>query len=167
MLLQIGAANHRSIRDHQELLLSTSKRIKDERLTTPVPTLNETVVPVAAIYGSNAAGKSNLIDAIDDMRDAIVGSHASLGPSDRIPRQPFLLDDSSETAPTLFECSFTLPDQLVDERKPDESVYEYGFEFTNTEFCKEWLRRTVRKERQSTRTLFERETRNDQVHVHF
>ena len=167
MLLQIGAANHRSIRSFQELLLTASKRIKDERLTIPVPTLNDAALPVVAIYGPNAAGKSNLVDAIDDMRRTIVESHTFLGPTDPIPRQPFLLDDSSEAAPTRFECTFTLPDQLADEQNLDDGVYEYGFEFTNTKFCKEWLRRTVRKERQSTRTLFQRKTQGGQIHVHF
>ena len=37
----------------------------------PVPTLQEDVVPLAAIYGPNAAGKSNLIDALDEIRRAV------------------------------------------------------------------------------------------------
>ena len=65
MLLRFGVANHRSIRDYQELFLSASKRIRHEGLVIPVPTLKEAAVPVAAIYGSNASGKSNLIDAMD------------------------------------------------------------------------------------------------------
>ena len=64
MLLRFGVANHRSIRDYQELFLSASRRIKREGLVIPVPTLKEAAVPVAAVYGPNAAGKSNLIDAI-------------------------------------------------------------------------------------------------------
>lgn len=167
MLLQIGTANHRSIRSFQELLLTASKRIKDDRLVIPVPTLNEAALPVVAIYGPNAAGKSNLVDAIDEMRRTIVESHASLGPTEPILRQPFLLDDSSEAAPTRFECTFTLPDRPEDDRNTDEGVYEYGFEFTNAKFCKEWLRRTIRKERQSTRTLFQRETQDGRIHVRF
>ena len=86
MLLRFGAANHRSIRDYQEMYLSASKRIKRKGLVIPVPTLKEAAVPVVAIYGANAAGKSNLIDAVYEMRRAIVQSHKSLDATDRIPR---------------------------------------------------------------------------------
>ena len=67
MLLRFGVANHRSIRDYQELFLSASKRIKRKGLVVPVPTLREDAVPIVAIYGANAAGKSNLIGAMDEI----------------------------------------------------------------------------------------------------
>ena len=169
MLLRFGVANHRSIRDYQELLLSASRRIKREGLVIPVPTLKESAVPIAAIYGPNAAGKSNLIDAMDVMRRAVVGSHKSLGATDPIRRVPFRLDNATEGKPTRFDCTFTVGRQGADGQGSDqpESVYEYGFEYTATEFCREWLYRIVRKERQSTRLLFERETRDGKIRVRF
>ena len=167
MLLRFGVANHRSIRDYQELLLSASKRIKHTGLTIPVPTLKEAAVPAVAIYGPNAAGKSNLIDAMDEMQSAIVNSHSSLGATDRIPRAPFRLDDTAGARPTRFDCTFTLGRRGGGDREPGEteSVYEYGFEYTAKEFRKEWLYRLVRKERQSTRKLFERDTQDGRVRV--
>ena len=169
MLLRFGVANHRSIRDYQELLLSASKRIKHTGLTIPVATLKEAAVPAVAIYGPNAAGKSNLIDAMDEMRRAIVESHSSLGATDRIPRAPFRLDDAAGARPTLFDCTFTLGLRGGGDREPDEteSVYEYGFEYTAKEFRKEWLYRSTRKERQGTRKLFERDTQDGRVRVKF
>ena len=169
MLLRFGVTNHRSIRDYQELLLSASKRIKREGLTMPAPTLNEDVVPLAAIYGPNAAGKSNLIDALDEVRRAVVISHKGLDATDLIPRYPFRLDDKNRTSPTQFDCSFTLGECSDDGSKAEESekVYEYGFEFTAKEFQREWLYQTVRKQRQSTQMLFERKTENGQVQVNF
>ena len=167
MLLRFGVANHRSIRDYQELFLSASRRIKREGLVIPVPTLKEAAVPIAAVYGPNAAGKSNLIDAMDEMRRGVVQSHKSLDATDRIRRAPFRLDDASEARPTRFDCTFTVGGRSAEGQGPDrpESVYEYGFEYTATEFCKEWLYRIVRRERQSTRILFERETRDREVRV--
>ena len=167
MLLRFGVANHRSIRDYQELFLSASRRIKREGLVIPVPTLKEAAVPIAAIYGPNAAGKSNLIDAMDEMRRAVVHSHKSLDTTDHIRRVPFRLDDATKEKPTRFDCTFTVGQPGADGRGPDqpESVYEYGFEYTATEFCKEWLYRIVRKKRQSTQVLFNRETRNRKVRV--
>ena len=164
MLLRFGVGNHLSIRDYQELLLSASRRIKREGLTMPVPTLQEDVVPLAAIYGPNAAGKSNLIDALDEIRRAIISSHKDLDATDPIPRDPFRLDDESRTNPTQFDCTFTVGGSNDDEF---EKVYEYGFEFSEKEFEREWLYQTVRKQRQSTQLLFERKTENDQVQVNF
>ena len=164
MLLRFGVGNHLSIRDYQELLLSASRRIKREGLTMPVPTLQEDVVPLAAIYGPNAAGKSNLIDALDEIQRAITSSHKDLDATDPIPRDPFRLDDESRTNPTRFDCTFTVGESSDGEF---EKVYEYGFEFTAKEFEHEWLFQTVRKQRQSTQLLFERKTENGQVQVNF
>ena len=167
MLLRFGVANHRSIRDYQELLLSASGRIKREGLVIPVPTLKEAAVPIVSVYGPNASGKSNLIHAMDEMRRAIDQSHKALDTTDRIRRAPFRLDDASEAEPTRFDCTFTVDGRYAEDRgsAPPESVYEYGFEYTATEFRREWLYRIVRKERQSTQLLFERETRNGEVRV--
>ena len=169
MLLRFGVSNHRSIRDYQELFLSASKRIRREDLTLPVPTLRESAVPVAAIYGPNAAGKSNLVEAMGDMQWAIAQSHRSLGATQGIPRNPFRLDDSGVARLTRFDCTFTVDKGGAGEREPNESesVYEYGFEYTATEFRREWLYRMARRERQSTRVVFERKTEDGRVHVRF
>lgn len=169
MLLRFGVGNHRSIRDYQEFFLSASKRIGRKEPAIPVPTLQEAAVPVAAIYGPNAAGKSNLIDAIDDMQRAIVRSHRSLDATDNIPQNPFRLDDTGQASPTRFDCTFSVGGRGPEERelREPEGVYEYGFEYTATEFKREWLYRMVRKERQSTQVLFKRETEDGRVRVSF
>ena len=167
MLIRFGVSNHRSIRDYQELFLSASKHIRRRGLTIPVPPLKEAIVPVVALYGPNAAGKSNLIDAMDEIQRAIVRSHIELGATDDIPRDPFRLDSSGESKPTQFDCTFTVADGGVSVQQPHEpeSVFEYGFEYTATEFRREWLYRIVRKERQSTQVLFKRETEDGRVRV--
>ena len=169
MLLRFGVANHRSIRDYQELYLSASKRIKRKGLVIPVPTLKEGAVPIVALYGGNAAGKSNLIDAMDEIQRAVLRSHTSLGATDRIPRAPFRLDDTGSEKPTRFDCTITLGEGATPEQSPHapESVYEYGFEYVDTEFRREWLYRITRKERQSTQILFERKTEDGKVRVNF
>lgn len=167
MLLRFGVANHSSIRDYQEIYLSASKRIKRKGLVIPVPTLKEKAVPIVALYGGNATGKSNLIDAIANLRQLIVNSHKSFGATDKLPRNPFRLDDQSGKEPTRFDCTFTIGQDIPDERglRTTESVYEYGFEYVDTEIQREWLYRVVRKERQSTQLLFERKTENGSVCV--
>ena len=169
MMLRFGVANHRSIRDYQELFLSASKRIKRKGLVVPVPTLREDAVPIVAIYGANAAGKSNLIGAMDEFRRWIVQSHKSLDANDEISRTPFRLDETSKARPTRFDCTFTVGTRGADKRQPNEpaNVYEYGFEFTETEYRREWLYRVARRERQSTQVLFERNTDDGHVRVRF
>ena len=167
MLLRFGVANHRSIRDYQELLLTASKRLGRERLTMPVPTLTESAVPVTALYGPNAAGKSNLIDAAYTARRMILDSHAGFGASETIPRAPFQLDRGSREKPTRFDFTFTVNSRAAADPATAEAVYEYGFEHKATEFGREWLYRTVRLKRRSTQMLFERTTRDGQVHVDF
>ena len=167
MLLRFGAANHRSIYGYQELLLSASKGTRDERFVMPVPTMREAAVPVVAIYGANAAGKSNLIDAMYAIRRHVVRSHTGLDATDRIPREPFALNGVA--GPTRLDCTFTVDgrDPCHQSRGRPGDVYEYGFEYSGEEFRREWLYRVVRKERASTQTLFERETEGGTVRVNF
>ena len=164
MLLRFGVENHLSIRERQELLLTAAKRVKRSGPSVPVPTLKEDAVPVAVLYGANAAGKSNLIHAIRVMRGHIVTSHKSRDAGDDIPRDPFLLDDSSADKPTRFDCMFTVNGR--DASAPQE-VYEYGFSCTHAEYTDEWLHRIVRRKRQTTQVLFHRTTEDGNVQVSF
>ncbi len=163
MLLRFGVANHRSIRDYRELLLTASKHVKKPRLTFPVPTSREHVVPAVAIYGPNASGKSNLIDALDELRRHIRSSHTGLESGQSIPRQPFRLNVNRDL-PTRFDCTVACKETDQDESAP---VFEYGFEFTDEMYQREWLYRTVRRERQSTQVVFERRTEENQAVVDF
>ena len=164
MLLRFGVENHLSIRERQELLLTAAKRVKRSNPAVPVPILREAAVPVAILYGANAAGKSNLIHAIRMMRGHIVTSHKSRDAGDDIPRDPFLLDDSSADKPTRFDCMFTVNGR---DASASQEVYEYGFSCTDAEYTDEWLHRIVRHKRQTTQVLFHRTTEDGNVRVSF
>ena len=164
MLLRFGVENHFSIRERQKLVLTAAKRVKRSDPAVPVPILKEEAVPVAVLYGANAAGKSNLIHAIRAMRGHIVMSHKSRDAGDGIPHHPFLLDDSSMNEPTRFDCMFAVNGR--DASAPQE-VYEYGFSCTNTEYTDEWLHRIARHKRQTTQALFHRTTEDGNARVSF
>ena len=166
MLLRFGVANHRSIRDYQEILL-TASRPSGEGLTTPVVAVDESVVPVAALYGGNASGKSNLLDAMDDLRLMVALSHKRGDATDPIRRFPFGLDDGSRLKPTRFECSFTTESGSSDTASCEAPTYDFEVEFTDSEVLHECLRRSIRNERRSTHTLYSRETKNGSVEVDF
>ena len=166
MLLRFGVANHRSIREYQELLL-TASRTKGEGLTMPVPVADESVVPVTALYGANGSGKSNLLDAMEDLQLLVTDSHKGRDSTDRIRRSPFRLNSNSAQQPTRFECGFTIEPPCNDDASTDQAVYDLEIEFTELEIRHERLRRSTRHARRSTHTLYSRDTTDDQVNVQF
>jgi uncharacterized protein len=82
----------------------------------------------AVIYGANSSGKSNLVKALDQMRDNVLKS-VKLNDSDELDYFPFLLSDESELSPTFFEIIFL----------DNNNRYRYGFEYNLTEIINEWL----------------------------
>jgi len=90
---------------------------------------------VAAIYGANAAGKSNVLDALQFMSMAVVRSHRWWRPELPIPYEPFLLDVASRIAPSRFEADFLL----------DRVRYRYGFSLDSARILEEWLYAYVKR----------------------
>lgn len=89
---------------------------------------DEDLLPVAALYGANASGKSNVLGALAFMREAVLESHRSWSPDQGVPREPFAWGPR-RIEPSLFEATI-----LVDGIR-----YEYGFTATDESFVEEWL----------------------------
>ena len=83
----------------------------------------------AVIYGANSSGKSNLIKALDKMRDNVLQS-VKLNDSDELDYTPFLFSEESTSNPTFFEVVF-----LDNNSNP----YRYGFEYNLNAIVNEWL----------------------------
>jgi uncharacterized protein len=125
VLLRFRVANHRSLRDEQELSLVAQPRKGEAKPTGPVP---ETVL-VAGIYGANASGKSNVLDALMFLADAVKDSFAKWPATGGVPRRPFLLDPGMKSRPSLYEADVVV-----------EGVrYTYGFEVDDQRVLSEWL----------------------------
>ena len=163
MLLRFGVANHRSIRDYQELLLTASAGHPSAALTT-LSAVGESLVPIAALYGGNATGKSNLLDAMDDLRLLVTNSHRQGDGTTRIPRRPFRLDADSSWAPTRFDCSFTLTGENPNARG---AVFDLEITFTESEILSERLTVTTPEIPNCERTLYSRVNDGRGVHVDF
>ena len=142
MFLRFRITNHASIRDEQELSLIALDR-HDDLATADVPGTGQQALPVVAMYGANASGKSNVINALAFMRHVVVESHQRWLPDDPIPRRPFRLDEESRTKPSVFVADFAT----------DGVRYEYGFGLTETAVQEEWLYAWPEHRR---RVLFER-----------
>ncbi len=72
MLIRFEASNFRSLAENAELSMVAVDRSRDE--ARPAPLLGESLLTVAAIYGPNASGKSNVVAALSWLKDAVADS---------------------------------------------------------------------------------------------
>lgn len=99
MLIRFEVANFRSILDPVELSMVAIDQ--DRPAARPVPNINESLLSVAAIFGPNASGKSNVIAAMTWLRNAVWESLRFW--DDAVPVEPFAFADG----PNRFSA-FTL-----------------------------------------------------------
>ncbi len=130
MLIQFSVKNFRSIKDQQTLSLVAGKG--DEHVGTntfePGTSSSMPLLRSAAIYGPNASGKSNLLQALAVMKRIVINSAASQR-GEKLPLTPFLFDSLTDQEPTEFEVVF-----LVEQIR-----YQYGFSATKERIIDEWL----------------------------
>ncbi|MDQ1306973.1 MAG: uncharacterized protein QG671_2805 [Actinomycetota bacterium] len=105
MLIRFTAANHRSLKEPVELSLVAVDDERDE--VRHFDRLHEGILPVAAIYGPNASGKSNVVDALSWLSHAV--RHSLRLWDDFIPREPFRFAGFSQQ-PSVFELDFMFND---------------------------------------------------------
>lgn len=129
MLIQFRFENHRSIREEQALTFEAAA-LGDEGDVRPrqVGTHTSRVLPVAALYGANASGKSNVLAALAFVREAVAYSHRMWSPDGGVPREPFAWG-TGRSGSSLFEVEFIL----------DGVRCEYGFVCDDVRFHEEWL----------------------------
>lgn len=101
------------------------------------------LLKTAAIYGANASGKSNILNALTTMGSFMEGS-VHTAKKGRLPFVPFLLGGACKENASHFEIIFLM----------DGLQYRYGFEASASRVEREWLyfNQTARES-----TLFERE----------
>ncbi|MEV5704488.1 ATP-binding protein [Actinoallomurus sp. NPDC052274] len=134
MLLRFRVANHRSIRGEHELSLIATEFNEGTARDTGLHYKGRDVpaLPVLALYGANASGKSNLIKSLWFMRRAVLDSFADWAKvPDVVPREPFKLDPTSREETSLFEVDLVLG--------PEPVRYTYGFELSDERVEAEWL----------------------------
>ncbi len=123
MLLNFRVANHRSIREEQELQLHPAFDADRPEGT------DWEAVPVVGIFGANAAGKSNVLDALEYTARMVVGSHRDAEPDGGIVRYPFRLDEAAREEPSWYVVDLLL-----------EGVrHTYGFSVDDERVVNEWL----------------------------
>jgi len=131
MLIEFTVANFRSIKTAQTFSLVKGKGDELEQGNTfqPPGAGNPALLRSAAIYGPNAAGKSNFIKALQAMERVVADSATKVQRGDELPVSPFRLDVGTEQAPTEFEVVFIAGGVR----------FQYGFTATRTQVLEEWL----------------------------
>ncbi len=106
---------------------------------------NDKILPMAAIYGANASGKSNIYNAFEYTADYVIESFKYGDEEEKFEEYrptPFLFDSVSSDAETSFEVYFTIPGDRA------EKTYNYGFCVDRYGVTEEWLNskaKTARK----------------------
>lgn len=132
MLLEFSLRNYRSFRDeHTFSLVAGTGTEHLNTHTMPVDGEGERRgLRAAVLYGPNASGKTNLLLALNAMKEVVVKSAVAGQRGDVIePIEPFRLTEEHRTAPTAFEVTVII----------DGVEYEYGFEATREHIVEEWL----------------------------
>jgi AAA15 family ATPase/GTPase len=133
MLIQFSVGNYRSFKDTCTLsMVSTKANARDSEVNknnTIYIDNKLTLLTSAAIYGANASGKSNLVDAIIDMCHLVLTSAKDMQAGEPLDIEPFRLSSETENKPSFFEIVFLLLGKQ----------YRYGFEADNYRIISEWL----------------------------
>lgn len=130
MLVEFSVKNWRSIKEAQTLsmVMNAGGELTTQNTFLPNAPSSNALLRSVAIYGPNAAGKSNFIKAMKTMEEIVTDS-ASGQRGDSLPAIPFLLDSACENEPTEFEVTFIA----------NNVRYQYGFSVTKERVVEEWL----------------------------
>jgi AAA15 family ATPase/GTPase len=144
MLIEFQVKNYRSFRDHQVLSMVAGRFTEHTDANTVAAEIPgfDRFLRSSVIYGANAAGKTNLLRALQLMQTLVLNS-AAAPPATALPYDPFKFAKSSRKEPSEFQVAFV----------ESGTRYEYGFAFDAERIREEWLVEYVHPR---GRTIFER-----------
>jgi len=130
MLIEFSVSNYRSFREKQSFSMVAAPRLKKgDNVFKPIVKGEKLpdLLKVAAIYGPNASGKSNLIKALDIVR--YIANRQPSAQSTPLPVAPFRFDPQLAGQPSRIELHFIY----------DEQRYEFGLSLTQERIVHERL----------------------------
>lgn len=126
MIIRFSVENWRSFRDEATFSMVATKERQHGGRIPKVGKYQMRVLPIAAIYGGNASGKSNFFSALNFVKWLVVtGSQ----PDGRIPLERFRLAAEALSQPSRFSIELLI----------DETVYAFSFAVTDAEVVEEEL----------------------------
>ncbi len=117
MIISFTVENWASFRDKTCFSMTASKERQHGERVPKIGKYQTRILPVAAIYGGNASGKTNFFKALNFAKSLIV---KGTQPDSLIPVEPFRLDAQGGDQPSRF-CFELLIDQVI---------YEFSFATT-------------------------------------
>lgn len=139
MLLQFSVENYLSFKDLNTLSMIGVKSFKEHLDTNTFEIDKIRVLKSAVLYGNNASGKSNFLEAMAFMKAAVINSFRDAlmeNKERKFPLEKFILNTKTEKEPSFFEVSFI----------QNNTKYRYGFEIDYNRIVSEWLFHTTTKE---------------------
>jgi hypothetical protein len=140
MLIEFSIENFLSFKDLTTLSMVASKSFKEHKYSHLIDTESKLILLKSAIiYGNNASGKSNLLEAMGFMKATVLNSFrdALMENNERnFPLEKFALNTKTEKETSFFEISFI----------QNATKYRYGFEIDYQKIVAEWLFHTTSKE---------------------
>ena len=134
MLIEFTVENYRSFKELTKLSMQSTKIVDlpEHSVNVDVGSNSLAINKLGVFFGSNAAGKSNMLRAFEHMRTLVV----KLG----IPKKertdfltsdydPFRFSTDSRQAPTLFQSIYEV----------HGTYFRYGFIYDSKEIIEEWL----------------------------
>jgi uncharacterized protein len=130
MILSFSFTNYRSVKNKVTLSMLPVKAFKELPDNWFKTEAGINVLRMAVIFGANASGKSNILRALNEFRKYIVNS-TDLKVNQPITLfDPFLLDESTKQAPSVFYIQFFSEDFIR---------HEYSIEIISDKVLKEEL----------------------------
>lgn len=126
MLIQFQLENWMSFREEATFSMVASKKHQHRERISRLRHPKLRILPTAAIFGGNAAGKTSLCSALSFAKWFVVRGTM---PKDRILVNPFRLDPTMMRTPVRFVFTIATP----------SGAYEFGFKVTDRDVVDEYL----------------------------
>lgn len=145
MLLQFKFKNHKCFYDETFLdLMATQEK---RHIESTININGNNILPLVAIHGANASGKSSALEALDFMFEFIKFSNR-MDINNELPTNPFLFSQKSREENSEYEMSICL----------GNNEYRYGFSLNKERIDEEWLytKKFALNTKASQKIIFER-----------
>ena len=144
MIIRFSVENWMSFRDRTTFSMVASRERQHGERVPKLGKYQTRVLPIAAIYGGNASGKTNFFKALSFAKTLVV---EGTRPDSLIPIETFRLDDRWKSQPSRFAFELLI----------DETIYEFRFAVTQKEVLEE---RLVKITSTSEKVLYDRRDGN-------
>lgn len=140
MIVFFAITNFRSFKDRTEfsMVAGNYKRFQDHILPDSDPGL----LKISSMYGNNGAGKSNLIIALETLKDIVCNKKTF----SEFTMPYFRLNDENKDKPTTFEIDFII----------NNNRYSYLISIHKGKILTEWLYKVLDNRNNKLEVIFER-----------